>query len=537
MGKGDKKTKRGKIFRKSYGKLRSRKSKRDRTRKILKSKKEKMDSVDSKEIEIWKPISFSENWLEADTSKLDDILPTWYRKRNTLQEGNSDYEEFLSRLKRQHAIETGVVEKLYDLSEGITQTFIKEGFVESYLQHGDTNISPRKLFAYLKDHFEAIDFIFDLVKNERPLSKSFIKQLHQLLTQNQETTEAIDQFGNNVQVKLISGKFKEFPNNPKRDDGSVFKYCPPVQVDVEIDKLLEIYNELVESEVHPVIISAWLHHAFTQIHPFQDGNGRVARLLASVILIKHGLFPLTIKREDKPRYIDALEAADNGNPKLLVEFFSELQKKSIEGVFNYKSKPTTSLLDAAKALSGKIDTLREQNEQERQQQLSDNRVAIFDMCYQLIGEIKNELFEVIPKDKAKIYVESVYPDKEKNYYYTKQIIEYANQHDYFFNRSLPRGWFKFQFKLGEDVEYSLIITLHHYSYDDSILAIGGFLEHKKRVQGQSGYEDETYSLMPIPIEPYTISLDATPDNLRKNIDAYLRDLVTVGVSQVANEIA
>lgn len=70
-------------------------------------------------------------------------MPSWYRKREELLTGNKDYEDFLNRLKRQHAIETGVVEKLYDLNEGITQTFIKEGFVESYLQHGDTNISPK----------------------------------------------------------------------------------------------------------------------------------------------------------------------------------------------------------------------------------------------------------------------------------------------------------------------------------------------------------------------------------------------------------
>ena len=55
--------------------------------------------------------------------------------------------------------------QLYDLSEGITQTLIKEGFVESYISHNDTNISPKKLMQYLHDHFEAMDFIFDIVNN------------------------------------------------------------------------------------------------------------------------------------------------------------------------------------------------------------------------------------------------------------------------------------------------------------------------------------------------------------------------------------
>src|ERR1017187_4888011 len=72
--------------------------------------------------------------------------------------------------------------------------------------------------------------------------------------------------------------------------------------------------------------AAWLHHAFTQIHPFQDGNGRVARTIATLVLLKAGLFPLIVDREDK-RYIDSLEAADAGNLGPLVQFFSTIQKR------------------------------------------------------------------------------------------------------------------------------------------------------------------------------------------------------------------
>ena len=69
---------------------------------------------------------------------------------------------------------------------------------------------------YLHDHFEAMDFIFDLVKSNRNLSKSFIKELHQLITQNQDYTEAIDSLGQRINVKLLKGEFKKFDNNPIR---------------------------------------------------------------------------------------------------------------------------------------------------------------------------------------------------------------------------------------------------------------------------------------------------------------------------------
>jgi Fic family protein len=70
-----------------------------------------------------------------------------------------------------------------------------------------------------------------------------------------------------------------------------------------------------------------LHHRFTQTHPFQDGNGRVARTLASLIFIRQGLFPIVITRNDRQEYINASEAADKGELTGLVNLFSRLQEK------------------------------------------------------------------------------------------------------------------------------------------------------------------------------------------------------------------
>ena len=281
-------------------------------------------------IHIWKPIEFNDYWVHTDTSSFDELAASWYEKRKGFKEGNKDFNDFLNKLKRQHAIETGIIEKLYDLSEGITQTFIKEGFIENFISHEDTNIPASQLMGYLKSHFEAMDFVFDLVKNNRPLTKSFILELHQLILQHQDYSIAIDALGNSVRVKVLKGKFKEQPNNPKREDGTVFEYCPPIHVDSEIEKLLSIYQDLEVEQIHPIIIASWFHHAFSQIHPFQDGNGRIARLLTSLILIKHKLFPLNVLRNDKPEYIKALEKADKGAPNDLVKLFGKIQRRNIE---------------------------------------------------------------------------------------------------------------------------------------------------------------------------------------------------------------
>lgn len=487
----------------------------------------------TKEIAVWTPISFTKDWEETNTSIFDDLAPSWYKKRQEFEEGKESYNEFLTKLKRQHAIETGVVEKLYDLSEGITQTLIKNGFVESYIGHNDTNIPPKKLMKYLNDHFEAMDFIFDLVKSNRQLSKSFIKELHQLITQNQDFTEAIDTLGRRVQVPLIKGDFKKQENNPVREDGTVFIYCPPIQVENEIDNLIEIYNDLSEQNINPIILSTWIHHAFTKIHPFQDGNGRIARLLASLILIKNGLLPFTVKRNDKARYISALEKADKNIPQDLVSFFAFEQKKSIELALNFKTdKKINSFAELANLFNNKLNESINRTKEERIKLLDNSRNKIFDDIYNVLGDIKRQLHQLIPIEKANISLQNCRPSDDRYYYHTHQITEYANVYDYFFNRNLPRGWFGVYFTLADKRNFNLILSVHHYGYDDDVIAVGAFLEYSEPVKNNKVEK----SSIPINVAPFTISLETISQNTSLNLREYINDIVKVGLTIIVNEI-
>lgn len=299
---------------------------------------------------IWHPIEFDDRWNGVNTEKFDNIYPSWERKRKELQKDREQYERFMEQLKRKQAIDTGIIERMYDLKRGITETFIKEGFVDAYLRHGDSDVENNLLMKYLGDNFEAIDFIFDFVKNDRELSVSYIKELHSLITRHQETTDAIDQFGHHVKIAMLKGEFKSAPNNPVRDD-VIYQYCPPEQVDSEMDNLIRIYNHEL-SDVHILVKAAFLHHAFVQIHPFQDGNGRIARLLASFVLIKSGLFPLTIDRDEREKYIGALEKADQLEYQNLIDVFSNNQISSIEKALNWKIVEDTSNYDSILGVLG-----------------------------------------------------------------------------------------------------------------------------------------------------------------------------------------
>ncbi|ACV63995.1 filamentation induced by cAMP protein Fic [Desulfofarcimen acetoxidans DSM 771] len=496
-------------------------------------------------VTVWRPINFNEKWLKCSISKLLNILPSWEGKREQLKKDTQEYQKFLNRLKRQHAIETGIIERLYDLKEGITETFIKEGFKEIYLQHGDTNIPQRKLMDYLHDNFEAIDFVFDVVKNNRMITKSFILELHQLITTHQDYIEAIDTLGNIISVKLLKGVFKKHDNNPRRSDGSVYLYCPPIQVESEIDKLLSIYNEMEnKNNTHPVILAAWFHHSFVQIHPFQDGNGRMARLLASLILIKHNLFPLIVNRKEKKIYIESLELADTGEYQPLVDLFCDIQIRNIQFSLNWKtSYENSSYNEIVKHFSQKILDWKLQSRENRQSLIDKNRNNIFVYTENVLNSISLDLQRQVNK-LINISLQKSYPGDYKDYYFTHQIIEYAKQHDYYFNRSFPRGWFKILFILSESRSYQLVITIHHYGYDDSTIAIGAileFIESKPSKKGNKGSvrkssNNKIITALPLEIKPLTISAEIEIADLEANIKLFLEDTITITLARVANEV-
>ncbi|MGH3791732.1 MAG: Fic family protein, partial [Pseudonocardiaceae bacterium] len=256
----------------------------------------------------------------------------WREERETLS-SKQDLKRFNEKLQREWAIETGIIEQLYSLDRGIAQLLIERGIDASLIPFEATDKPPALVAQIIEDHESAVDFLFDLVAQRRSLSVGFIKELHALMTQHQEATVGINQFGSKVVTPLERGTFKRWPNNPTRThaDGGLHEYCPPEHVDAEMDRLLELHLRHLEEDVPPEIEAAWLHHRFTQIHPFQDGNGRVARALASLVFISHEWFPLVITRDDRVQYLDALEKADKNGLDYLVELFVSRQRRAFVG--------------------------------------------------------------------------------------------------------------------------------------------------------------------------------------------------------------
>ena len=277
---------------------------------------------------VWRPVrdlsAGNRDWSHTGAREAARL---WADVRQQLE--NPDIDKSLMNLwlrgqNRAFAIETGQVEDLYRLPDGITETLIAEGFESVRGAHSVTDISDKTLKGLLTDQEAALEMVFAAVRDERPLSNHVIREWHALLTRHQDTAAGIDPFGNRVQIPLRKGEYKIRPNNPRRSDGFVHEYCPPEQVQGEMDHFLEFHHQHASLDLAPEVEAAWLHHEFVRIHPFQDGNGRVSRLLMAYPFIRAGEFSPIVTAGNKEDYLIALQAADKGNVRAFVGFLGEL---------------------------------------------------------------------------------------------------------------------------------------------------------------------------------------------------------------------
>lgn len=265
----------------------------------------------------WKPIAL---WTEeARPWSGGNLRKAW---EQVIQASSADQERvWRKRLAREWSIETGQIEGAFDIPRGVTMELLRDGYVAALIGRQPNGVSEERVVAMLEDAEAALELLFAFVKSERQLTVGFIRELHQLLVRHVETRDVWVEVGGERRLEkrpLRKGEYKQEANSPHRPDGSQHEYCPPLQVAAEMDRLVELYHAEAAPQ-DPLVKAAWLHHAFTQIHPFEDGNGRVARALASLELIRAGLPPLTVYREMTGRYYDALLEADLGRPQALVD--------------------------------------------------------------------------------------------------------------------------------------------------------------------------------------------------------------------------
>lgn len=187
-------------------------------------------------------------------------------------------------------------------------------------------------YEEMKSH----DVAFEMVKEwarekERPLTESQIKNLNEIILVRPFWKDAITEEGQNTRRQIKIGEYKKYPNSVRLQNGEMFHYASPTDTPIKMGELIEWYRlEEEKGEVHPVQLAALLHYNFVRIHPFDDGNGRISRLLMNYVLLKNDLPPVIIKSEDKRNYLQALHLADVGDLNAFVDYVAEQVLWSLE---------------------------------------------------------------------------------------------------------------------------------------------------------------------------------------------------------------
>jgi Fic family protein len=205
--------------------------------------------------------------------------------------------------------------------EGNTLTY---GETELLLIQGQT-VGGHTIREYeeMKAHDVAVEYIGQLAKEERVIGETDIRDLNKIILKEPFWKEAETMDGKPTRIQVIPGEYKSFPNNVRTPTGEIFEFTKPTETSSRMRDLVSWLGvELANPSLHPLEIAAKLHHDFLLVHPFDDGNGRVGRLLINYVLLRAGFPPLIIKASDKTNYLASLQLADVGRLEALTDYLA-----------------------------------------------------------------------------------------------------------------------------------------------------------------------------------------------------------------------
>lgn len=187
------------------------------------------------------------------------------------------------------------------------------------------------------NHQKILDIVFTNYRSQS-ISEESIKNLHRELMKDPAQW---------ADYGLYSpGQYKLFENMTVRSTGKIHTYMPPNQVAQAMEELIDHTNVLLKNidrndlDKHPLTIATYFHQQFLNIiHPFSDGNGRIARIFVNLILLKNGYAPIFIKEVNKDEYLRRFEISDNDmNPML--DFMADRLIESLEEKLDFmKAQP------------------------------------------------------------------------------------------------------------------------------------------------------------------------------------------------------
>ena len=212
--------------------------------------------------------------------------------------------------------------------EGNTLTY---GETEALLILGTEPKRLQRDIREMKAHDLGIEYLRDLVDSQRYITEANIRELNQIILKQNYWIETETADGNISRKEIIPGTYKKTPNHVRLRGGGIHKFAEPQDVATRMDSTIKsIRAYLKKPDASLAKFLAILHHDFINTHPFDDGNGRVCRMLLNYVCLKLGWPPVIIKDKNKDGYLLALEQSDDGNLSAL----ETLMKSELEWSLN-----------------------------------------------------------------------------------------------------------------------------------------------------------------------------------------------------------
>lgn len=488
----------------------------------------------------WEQITaLSDDDRAIDLAAMTPLYDTWRTAKAKLQKSSpTNLKAFADRLVRRMSIETGILERLYDLDRGTTEALVTNGFAEELVSRSSTDIEPSRLIDFLRDQEAAIQLVMDCVAGKRELTTSVIHELHAILTQHQDTTFAIDQLGNRLEIPLLKGEFKSQPNNPKRPDDTIHEYCPPVHVQSEMDNLLGWLDSYIDED--PIIVASWFHHRFTQIHPYQDGNGRVARAISTLILLRADLLPLVIDRDLRDEYVKALEAADFGNLVLLASLFARLERLAVMQALSIdvdaqvaqEQRLTSAVIQS---LAAKFDRRRVAKATELRE-VNGLGIRLRQRTRALLEEALTKLKDTISRTVySDIHIQDGGPERDNAHWYRIEVIQSAKQADKFANFDEAHYFIKATIRVDKE-RLTFVTSFHHVGRE-----LSGIMEATAFAQIQS-FEDAddrasvSQDFFLCSLDPFVFTYKTIVEDIDQSFDQWLDAAIAVGLKEFGDRL-
>ena len=180
---------------------------------------------------------------------------------------------------------------------------------------------PMRDYEEMKAHNVAIKLVRSLAAADSPLTEADIRELNRILLKEPFWKSAETPDGGTTRKWIEPGKYKTQPNHVRTRTGELHRFAEPGETPSRMEEWVRRLRSDLDRTDYPLPeLLAESHWSFVNIHPFDDGNGRTARLITNYILLRKNLLPMVIRSEDRDRYLGALRQADAGNGLPLAEF-------------------------------------------------------------------------------------------------------------------------------------------------------------------------------------------------------------------------